>query len=287
MQPYVFIGSSLEGKAEAEAIQLGLQHDARPTVWDQAFPLSMNTLDTLLKNCRNSDFAVFVLSADDTAEIRENIYSVARDNVLFEAGLFMGMHGKERVFIVTPRGTRSFHMPTDFLGFTAATYDPDFAKQDPNSALAPAVTQIKQAIRASSWAHRRFRVRSKPSLKNNITWPLKLNLTITNSHAVPVVISSIKFLFDPGVQRAPNAELDNDTYTPKFLLGQKPPGKDLYESECLLQPHKSVGAWVPFDPDLGLAELESLAKSKRTGTWHYRCMWLDTHPTERKYEEKL
>src|SRR5262245_35774576 len=118
MKPTIFIASSVEGKEIADAIQLNLDHYARATVWYQTFPLSQTTIETLLKNCSNNDFAIFVFSPDDSAKIRGQQYDIARDNVLFEAGLFMGMHGKERGFIVTPQGSPAFHIPTDLLGLT-------------------------------------------------------------------------------------------------------------------------------------------------------------------------
>ena len=131
MKPRIFIGSSVEGKDVADALQLAFHYDARCTVWHQAFPISGTTVDTLLRNSAENDFAIFVLSGDDRSVIRKQQYDVARDNVLFESGLFMGMHGRERAFIVTPQGAPSFHIPSDLLGLTTATYDPEWAKSNP------------------------------------------------------------------------------------------------------------------------------------------------------------
>jgi len=54
---------------------------------------------------------------------------VVRDNVLFEAGMFMGMQGDDRAFIVSPRDV-DFHTATDLLGITTAAYEPDQVKRD-------------------------------------------------------------------------------------------------------------------------------------------------------------
>jgi hypothetical protein len=190
------------------------------------------------------------------------------------------------VFIVIPQGGSSFHMPTDLLGFTAATYDPDFAKTNVNGALGAAITLVRQAIRASPWAARRLDIKSFASIKEDANWPLKLNLRIKNSEPVPVAIQSNEFEFRSVAQRASNAELDRDIYRPKFRVGQIDK-KDVYESQWLLLPERWIDSWVPFDPTMGKKALESLAKLKQTGIWRFRCVWLDKAPDAQIYEEKL
>jgi hypothetical protein len=286
MLPNVFIGSSVEAKDVAGAIQLGLQHDARCTVWHQSFPLSKTTLDSLLNKSADCDFAVFVLSADDTAKIRGTDFIVARDNVIFESGLFMGGHGKERVFIVLPRDP-SFHLPTDLLGFTPATYDPSWARSDVNAALGAVVTQINQAIKNSYWTNRNLDISASASLVSTATWPLKLNLTITNHQLLPVAIESTEFLYDPSAPPAPNRELQRRLYIPHFLIGRTTDGRDIYHRYYVLQPTRSIGAWVPFDPHFGLVNLQSSAASKNTGTWKFRCVWLNKFPDSQRHEVKF
>src|SRR5882724_10096487 len=111
MKPRIFIGSSVEGKTVADAIQMNLDYDAHCTVWDQAFPLSHSTIDSLLHNLANHDFAIFILSGDDKLKLRNEDFITARDNVVYEAGLAAGMYGKERCFLVVPRDIRDFHLP--------------------------------------------------------------------------------------------------------------------------------------------------------------------------------
>src|SRR4051812_3939719 len=113
MKPKMFIGSSLEGANIANALQRNLNYEAWATVWTQAFPLSQTTIDTLLIKCAENDFAIFVFSDDDLAKMRGEELKVTRDNVIFEAGLFMGMHGKEQCFIVVPQKVENFHLPSD------------------------------------------------------------------------------------------------------------------------------------------------------------------------------
>lgn len=149
MKPRMFIGSSVEGLEIAEAIQQNLAHDIFCTLWTQGvFNLSSYTLDALLKEFKKNDYGVFVFSPSDVAKIRSKQFQVVRDNVIFEAGLFMGKHGKGKCFIVIPRGIKGFHLPTDLLGLKPAEYDPDqIAVSNPMAALGAACSEIKRSIK--------------------------------------------------------------------------------------------------------------------------------------------
>jgi hypothetical protein len=60
-RPRVFIGSSSEGLAVARALQPGLYYEAEPVKWSRGvFGLSGGTLESLVAECDNFDFAVFV-----------------------------------------------------------------------------------------------------------------------------------------------------------------------------------------------------------------------------------
>ena len=86
MKPRIFIGSSVEGKPIADAIQSNFSYKAYPTVWDQnIFLPSSYTLDSLLKAVVEYDFAILVFSPDDILRIRETTAVVPRGNVVFEA----------------------------------------------------------------------------------------------------------------------------------------------------------------------------------------------------------
>jgi predicted nucleotide-binding protein/fido (protein-threonine AMPylation protein) len=146
-KPRLFIGSSTEGLAIAEALQLGLEYDAEVTLWSQGvFGLSTLTLEALIERAKDSDFAVLVLTADDMLTKRGDAKPVARDNVLFELGLFIGIAGRFRTFVVHPRG-QDMHMPTDLSGLAVATYDPNRSDGNLRAAVGAACTQIKLAVR--------------------------------------------------------------------------------------------------------------------------------------------
>lgn len=59
-------------------------------VWEHALPIGSNTLSAIMEAARASDFGVFVFSPDDTTDMRGQRFLVARDNVLYELGLFSG-----------------------------------------------------------------------------------------------------------------------------------------------------------------------------------------------------
>jgi hypothetical protein len=281
MKPRIFIASSLEGKAIAEALQANLEYHARCTVWDQAFTLSLNTIDRLLLYCAENDFAIFVFSKDDVALIREKQYPVARDNVVFESGLFMGMHGKDSTFVVVPRDTPQLHIPTNLLGWTMADYDADRAKIESRPALGSATTEIKRAIELSFWAKLKPAITAKSkSHPGGITYPLKLYFDITNNHRDPVAIESISFALNGNIRLAPNARKipgAGNEYRPQFRVWQtlKADGKkeDHYEDRCIIKPGESVNSWVPIDPGIGEATLADAVKNRSAGVWHHRCSW--------------
>lgn len=144
-RPTVFIGSSREGLPIAESIQVNLDQCADVVLWSQGvFGLSDGTLSSLVNALDAFDFAILVLTPDDTAIVRDDAVSQPRDNVLFELGLFMGGLGRDRCFVVYDR-TSQIKLPSDLAGVTAATFQPHASKEYV-AALGSASTQIKAAI---------------------------------------------------------------------------------------------------------------------------------------------
>ncbi|WP_350224037.1 nucleotide-binding protein [Plantibacter sp. ME-Dv--P-122b] len=147
--PSVFIGSSSEALQIGRYLQLELEHTGScvATRWDQGvFQASSITIDRLTEATAQSDFAVLVVSADDTVSSRGVTRPVARDNVVFELGLFIGALGRERTYIVADRST-DLHLPTDLMGVTWLPYT---RRQDGNqrAALNEAVLGIVERIGA-------------------------------------------------------------------------------------------------------------------------------------------
>ena len=153
--PKMFIGSSSESLEIAYAIQENLDDVADCTVWTQGvFSLSSGFLDQLVSQLGQVDFGIFVVSPDDQLVLREDQYSVARDNVIFEIGLFIGRLGIDRTFLVHSKSEPDLHIPTDLLGITTALYRDDRTDKNLNAALAPACNRIRKAIQNLGNLHR-------------------------------------------------------------------------------------------------------------------------------------
>jgi hypothetical protein len=144
-RPSVFVGSSTEGLPIAEAIQLNLDRACEVVIWSQGvFGLSTGTLETLVEKASEFDFAVLVVTPDDMTQSRGKSQQSPRDNVLLELGLFIGVLGRKRTFIVYDRSV-DIKLPSDLAGGTHAGYQPHSSGNLPAS-VGAACTQIKGAI---------------------------------------------------------------------------------------------------------------------------------------------
>jgi Predicted nucleotide-binding protein containing TIR-like domain len=146
MKPKVFIGSSREALEFANAIHTALKGEAECTVWDVSFRMGEITLSTLMRTVRSMDFGIFVFAPDDAAEIRGERYLVARDNVLYELGLFTGHLEPERCFFVLPDSIR-VHVPSDLEGVTHGTYETGRSDGNSTAAVGPFCAQIRKRIK--------------------------------------------------------------------------------------------------------------------------------------------
>lgn len=149
-KPRLFIGSAGESREVANKIQASLGRDGsvEVTVWDQnVFQLGDQTLTRLCELVSEFDFGVFVFAPADVAIIRKKKVSIPRDNVIFELGMYIGRLGPNRCFVVVPTGGEKLHLPTDLLGFTYGTYNPNRGDGNLVAALGPVCDQMREAIR--------------------------------------------------------------------------------------------------------------------------------------------
>jgi Predicted nucleotide-binding protein containing TIR-like domain len=147
-KPSLFIGSSSEGLEFARAVRSLLAPDAEVTVWKEGFfGLGSTYIETLMNSLPRFDFAVLVFTPDDLVNSREVEAFGARDNVIFELGLFMGRLGRSRTFILYQADAR-LRIPTDLSGVTMATYEWPRADRSYKSAVGSACDSIREVIRA-------------------------------------------------------------------------------------------------------------------------------------------
>lgn len=78
------------------------------------FRLTMSYLESLLDHLEDTDFGLFIFGQDDLARIRGTEMRIARDNVVFELGLFIGRLGRDRSFILMPKMASDFHLRPTF-----------------------------------------------------------------------------------------------------------------------------------------------------------------------------
>lgn len=145
-QPHVFIGSSVEALPIARELQTGLSHDRFIVqLWtDGVFRASRDSVDSLIQAVKKADFAVLVLTADDTLITREVEHRAPRDNCVFELGLFMGALGRDRTFIVKQRGV-DIKLPTDLLGIAPLEYA-EGAIDTITARVGPVCTTVRYAV---------------------------------------------------------------------------------------------------------------------------------------------
>jgi hypothetical protein len=141
-----FIGSASESLQLARDIQSALG-DQRfiADVWSDCFGPGKIVIDELLRRSREYDFAIFLFTPDDVATMRARQVPVPRDNVVFEAGLFMRSIGRERVLIVVPEESGT-HVLSDLQGLTFLTYRAPAEPRDRKARIGALCTSIRNAL---------------------------------------------------------------------------------------------------------------------------------------------
>ena len=144
-KPRIFLGSSGKQGKLLQALTRGLSDIADVEPWTASFNPGVSTLERLLELTREVDFAVFIFAQDDwtsvapaTADDSAAGQASPRDNVVFEAGLFGGVLGMRRTFILHANGAK---LPTDLLGLTSVRYSGEASPAE--------VRSINQKIRAA------------------------------------------------------------------------------------------------------------------------------------------
>jgi hypothetical protein len=125
-KPRIFLGSSGQQAKLVQALTRGLEDVARVEPWTTSFNPGTTTLERLVELAHEVDFAAFAFALDDwttvsppPAPTAQSGQASPRDNVVFEAGLFGGVLGMRRTFILHASGAK---LPTDLLGLTSIRY---------------------------------------------------------------------------------------------------------------------------------------------------------------------
>jgi Predicted nucleotide-binding protein containing TIR-like domain len=125
-KPRIFLGSSAKQEKLLQALTRGLADVAHVEPWTTSFDPGTTTLERLMELTREVDFAAFVFARDDWttkspsgSDPADGGQASPRDNVVFEAGLFGGVLGLRRTFILHASGAK---LPTDLLGLTSVRY---------------------------------------------------------------------------------------------------------------------------------------------------------------------
>jgi hypothetical protein len=125
-KPRIFLGSSGKQEKLLQALTRGLEEVAHVEPWTTSFNPGTTTLERLVEIAHEVDFAAFVFARDDWTTVTppappsaESGQASPRDNVVFEAGLFGGVLGMRRTFILHASGSK---LPSDLLGLTSIRY---------------------------------------------------------------------------------------------------------------------------------------------------------------------
>ena len=125
-KPRIFLGSSGKQEKLLQALTRGLEDVAHVEPWTTSFNPGTTTLERLVELAHEVDFAAFVFARDDWTAASPPAspptgsgQASPRDNVVFEAGLFGGVLGMRRTFILHASGSK---LPSDLLGLTCVRY---------------------------------------------------------------------------------------------------------------------------------------------------------------------
>lgn len=153
-KPRLFIGSSQKNLRVAQLLASSLKECAQVDIWNQGFfGVGEGYLETLVKKLEDYDFAAFIIAADDITLGEHESRPAPRDNVLFESGLFMGVLGRDRVFLVVDRSAADLKIPSDLAGITLAAYDGTRVAGNDKAAVLDAYLAISERIEASRFPY--------------------------------------------------------------------------------------------------------------------------------------
>lgn len=144
----VFIISSAESLPIAREIESAFEYDGFETkLWNEGvFKISNYTIQSLEDEVDRSDFCIAIAQPEDRTVTRGAEWPTARDNVIFELGLFMGRLGRERAILMESRDDK-VKLPSDLTGLTTVGYR-YVPGADAASFMGPACNAVRKHIEA-------------------------------------------------------------------------------------------------------------------------------------------
>lgn len=168
----MFIGSSSkETKATEVAyyLQTALDGFCDATVWEDAFTPGLENMNNLIEIAKEQDFAAFILTPDDDMIRGGKRGKAIRDNILIEIGLFAGILGMQRTFLIHCKEDQDkikAHIPTDIVAVHRVTY----ARRDNLAdAMRTAATKLRQPIRTIRKLGKRPKLRPTEAVYNIVS----------------------------------------------------------------------------------------------------------------------
>jgi hypothetical protein len=252
-KPRIFLGSSGKQAKLLQALTRGLGEIAEVEPWTTSFNPGVSTLERLVELTREVDFAVFIFAQDDWtagSPAEPGGQASPRDNVVFEAGLFGGVLGMRRTFILHAHGAK---LPTDLLGLTAIRYDSELTPAGMRTVNHKLRTAIEDA--------------GRPARIEGAWWQFSLT---ARSEKDPSVLGLLKV----GRGRAGALELTGRSWAADGRLSAR------YHSEATREHDGSPGIFYywkgerPLDPDApqldGTGEISLESDDRATGFFTVR-----------------
>jgi O-acetyl-ADP-ribose deacetylase (regulator of RNase III) len=169
-----FVGSSSESRGIAEAILRNFERKVEITCWyHDFFEPNSSVLEDLVAKASHFDFGIFIFAPDDVVQIRKESSASVRDNVLFEAGFFIGRLGTRRVFIVTDEDSQDMRVATDLSGRNLVKFT---RREDGNlpAALEPACNTLFNKMEKEGPNPERLAAREQAESAGLRSWELTL-----------------------------------------------------------------------------------------------------------------
>ena len=145
----IFIGSSAESLHILKRVEAKLSTVGKCVPWTKAFDQNKSGLDSLITQTKLSDFSILIAMKDDITyrPERGDVKNVARDNVIFEFGLFLGSSGVNKAYLLAEEG---IDLPSDLEGITVSKFTLEDDKYNSLDPVCDNLIQIIQQVNQKS-----------------------------------------------------------------------------------------------------------------------------------------